>query len=250
MRVFGFDTNSSKVSIGKGSQATVEMLAKQDGFLRNDRVRIPFPENLHKVEGPMRGLDMGKYADELVTTMNRAAETAVVEAKPLLVNAVKNMSVRDAKRIVTGGEDAATQYFKRSTSAGLTDKFLPIVRKATQKVKLADKYNEFAGKGAKLGLIDQKDADLNNYVTRKALDGLFLMIAEEEKKIRRDPLGCARRTGSMRLLPVCTRTHVHHKGHRKLGHASHQPGQLLAHPRQFRLRHFQHQFVMHLHDQL
>ena len=180
-----------KEALTKGSQAAVEMLAKQDGFLENDRVRIRLPESLHKVEGLMRGLGMGKYADELVTTMNRAAEAAVAEARPLLVNAVKNMSVQDAKGILTGGEDAATQYFRRSTSAGLTSKFLPIVKKATQKVKLADKYNEFAGKGAKLGLIDQKDADLNNYVAQKALDGLFLMIAEEEKKIRHDPLGAA-----------------------------------------------------------
>jgi hypothetical protein len=167
------------------------MLAKQDGFLGNERVRIPLPETLRQVEGLMRTFGMGKYADELVTTMNRAAETAVAEARPLLVNAVKNMSVQDAKGILTGGEDAATQYFKRSTSAGLSDKFLPIVRKATRKVKLADKYNAFAGKGAKLGLIDQKDADLNNYVTQKALDGLFLMIAEEEKKIRQNPVGAA-----------------------------------------------------------
>ena len=180
-----------KEALTKGSQAAVEMLAKQDGFLGNDRVRIRLPESLHKVEGLMRGLGMGRYADELVTTMNRAAETAVVEARPLLVNAVKNMSVQDAKGVLTGGEDAATQYFRRSTSAGLTSKFLPIVKKATQKVKLADKYNEFAGKGAKLGLIDQTDADLNNYVTQKALDGLFLMIAEEEKKIRKNPVGSA-----------------------------------------------------------
>jgi hypothetical protein len=180
-----------KEALIKGSQAAVAMLAKQDGFLGNERVRIPLPESLHKVEGLMRGLGMGKYADELVTTMNRAAESAVVEAKPLLVNAVKNMSVQDAKGILTGGQDAATQYFKRSTSAGLNEKFLPIVRKATQKVKLAEKYNEFAGKGTKFGLIDQKDADLNSYVTRKALDGLFLMIADEEKKIRQDPVGAA-----------------------------------------------------------
>jgi hypothetical protein len=180
-----------KAALTKGSQAAVEMLARPDGFLRNERVRIPLPESLHKVEGLMRGLGMGKYADELVTTMNRAAESAVVEAKPLLVNAVKAMSVQDAKGILTGGEDAATQYFRRSTAAGLTEKFLPIVKKSTQKVKLADKFNEFAGKGVKFGLVDQKDADLNNYVTQKALDGLFLMIAEEEKKIRKDPVGSA-----------------------------------------------------------
>ncbi|MBE0623810.1 MAG: DUF4197 domain-containing protein [Burkholderiales bacterium] len=184
-------TAALKEALTKGSQAAVGMLAKQDGFLGNERVRIPLPESLHRVEGLMRGLGMGRYADELVTTMNRAAESAVVEAKPLLVNAVRNMNVQDAKGILTGAEDAATQYFKRSTSAALSDKFLPIVTKATKKVKLADKYNEFAGKGARFGLVDQKDADLNNYVTRKALDGLFLMIAEEEKKIRKDPLGSA-----------------------------------------------------------
>jgi hypothetical protein len=180
-----------KEALTKGSQAAVAALGRQDGFLKNERVRIPLPESLHKVEGIMRGLGMGKYADELVTTMNRAAEAAVVEAKPLLVNAVKNMSVQDAKAILGGGDDAATQYFKRTTAAPLTSKFLPIVAKATQKVKLADKYNEFAGKGARFGLVDAKDADLNNYVTRKTLDGLYLMIAEEEKKIRQDPVGAA-----------------------------------------------------------
>ncbi|HEY5291547.1 MAG TPA: DUF4197 domain-containing protein, partial [Burkholderiales bacterium] len=110
-----------KEALTKGSQAAVAALGKQDGFLKNERVRIPLPDSLHRVEGMMRTLGLGKYADELVTTMNRAAETAVVEAKPLLVNAVKNMSVQDAKGILTGGQDAATQYFKRTTSGPLTD---------------------------------------------------------------------------------------------------------------------------------
>jgi hypothetical protein len=180
-----------KEALNKGSVAAVAALGRPDGFLGNTRVRIPLPQRLQQLEGMMRGLGMGKYADELVTTMNRAAESAVVEAKPLLVNAVKNMSVGDAKAILGGGEDAATQYFRRSTSAQLTQKFLPIVAKATQKVKLADKYNEFAGKGARFGLVDAKDANLNDYVTRKALDGLFLMIADEERNIRRDPVGAA-----------------------------------------------------------
>ena len=184
-------TTGLKEALTKAAQAAVAQLGRQDGFLKNERVRIPLPEGLHKVEGMMRGLGMGKYADELVTVMNRAAESAVVEAKPLLVNAVKNMSVQDAKGILTGGQDSATQYFKRTTSAPLTSKFLPIVAKATQKVKLAEKYDEFAGKGARFGLVDAQDADLNRYITRKALDGLYLMIAEEEKKIRQDPVGAA-----------------------------------------------------------
>lgn len=184
-------TSGLKQALSKGAAFAVASLGKRDGFLGNPQVRIPLPENLQRVEGVMRGLGMGKYADELVTTMNRAAEAAVVAAKPLLVNAVKHMSVRDAKGILTGGEDAATQYFRRTTSAALTQKFLPVVAKATRKVKLADKYNEFAGMGARFGLVDKRDADLNSYVTRKALDGLFLMIAEQEKKIRQDPAAAA-----------------------------------------------------------
>jgi Protein of unknown function (DUF4197) len=184
-------TSGLKQALTKGASFAVASLGKRDGFLGNPQVRIPLPGNLQRVAGAMRGLGMGKYADELVTTMNRAAETAVVEAKPLLVNAVKRMSVRDAKGILTGGDDAATQYFRRTTSAALTQKFLPVVAKATRKVKLADKYNEFAGMGARFGLVDKRDADLNSYVTRKALDGLFLVIAEQERKIRRDPAAAA-----------------------------------------------------------
>jgi hypothetical protein len=123
--------------------------------------------------------------------MNRAAEAAVPEAKELLLNAVKQMTLQDAKAILTGGDDSVTQYFKRTTSEPLTEKFLPIVRKATEQVALAEKYNRYAKQGAKLGLIDKKDASLEGYVTQKALDGLFLMIAEEERAIRRNPLGQA-----------------------------------------------------------
>jgi hypothetical protein len=126
-----------------------------------------------------------------VLRMNRAAEAAVPEAKTLLVDAVKRMSVQDAKGVLTGGEDAATQYFKRATSEPLTTRFRPIVKKAMEKVKLAEKYDEIAASGAKLGLVKEEDAQLEDYVTRKALDGLFVAIAEEEKKIRKDPAGAA-----------------------------------------------------------
>ena len=113
------------------------------------------------------------------------------EAKALLVNAIKNMSVQDAKGILTGGDTAATEYFRTTTSGQLTEKFLPIVTKATSQVGLAEKYNQLAGQGAQLGLVDAKQAKIENYVTQKALDGLFLMIAEQEKAIRRDPVGTA-----------------------------------------------------------
>jgi hypothetical protein len=123
--------------------------------------------------------------------MNRAAEMAVTEAKPLLVDAVKRMSVQDAKGILTGGDDAATQYFRRSTSEALTQKFLPIVKEMTARVNLAQLYNQYAGQAATFGVIDAKDANLDNYVTRKALDGLFLVIAEQERAIRKNPVGSA-----------------------------------------------------------
>jgi len=137
----------------------------------------------------MKAIGMGKQADELVATMNHAAEKAVVQAKPILLDAVKQMSVDDAKGILTGGEDSVTKFFKKSTSDQLVEQFMPIVKEATRKVKLADKYNKFAGQGAKLGLVDKEDADLDTYVTHKAMDGLFLMIAEKEKEIRKNPVG-------------------------------------------------------------
>ena len=132
-----------------------------------------------------------KQAEELVVAMNRAAEQAVPQAKPLLINAVKNMSLQDANGILAGSDTAATEYFRRSTSDHLTEKFLPIVTKATANVGLAEKYNEIADKGAKLGLVDAKQARIENYVTQKTLDGLFLMMADQEKAIRADPIGAA-----------------------------------------------------------
>lgn len=178
-----------KEALTQSASGAVARLGKTDGFFGNDKVKIPLPESLQRVEGLMRTFGMGKQADELVLAMNRAAEAAVPEGKRILVDAVKNMSFEDAKGIVTGGEDAATQYFRRTTSGPLHDKFLPIVAKMTQRVALAQKYDQYAGKAAKFGLVSEKDAQLNEYVTDKTLDGLYLMMAEEEKAIRKDPIG-------------------------------------------------------------
>lgn len=180
-----------KEALTQGAGKAVDLLGRTDGFLKNNKVKIPLPGYMEKAEGLMRGLGMGKQADELITAMNRAAEAAVPEAKVLLVNAVRDMSVEDAKGILTGGNDAGTQYFKRKTEGPLGQKFLPIVRKAIEKVKLKDTYEKFAKKGAKFGLVKEKDTQLENYVTEKALDGLYLMIAEEEKAIRENPVGAA-----------------------------------------------------------
>lgn len=179
---------SLKQALTQGAETAVANLAKENGYLGNPKVRIPLPDSLQKVDSTLRKFGMGSYADELVTSMNRAAEAAVPEAKNLLVGAVKNMTVEDAKSILTGSNDAATQYFRKNTEAALSGKFKPIVDKAMQKVKVAEKYDQFAGKGVKLGLVDERDAKLEDYITRKALDGLFLMMAEQEKSIRANPL--------------------------------------------------------------
>ena len=178
-----------KAALEKGAGVAVDVLGKTDGFLGNRAVRIPLPESIKKYESMMRSFGMGKYADELILTMNRAAEAAVPEAKKLFVDSIRQMSVQDAKGILTGGQSAGTEYFKRATSDPLRAKFLPIVKQATAKVKLAEKYNEYAQKGVQFGLVKKEQANLDDYVTQKALDGLFYMAAEEEKKIRRDPVG-------------------------------------------------------------
>jgi hypothetical protein len=183
--------NGLKEALIRGSHAAVARLGVENGFFGNDRVKIPLPPSLRRLEAVIRSIGMSPHADELVLRMNRAAEAAVPEAKTLLVDAVKKMSVQDAKGVLTGGEDAATQYFKRTTSEPLARRFRPIVKKAMEKVKLAEKYDEIAASGAKLGLVKEEDAQLEDYVTRKALDGLFVVIAEEEKKIRQNPAAAA-----------------------------------------------------------
>lgn len=178
-----------KEALSKGADYAVASLGKDGGFLGNSKVRIPLPGYLQKAESALRMFGLGKAADQLIETMNHAAEQAVAEARPVLGEAIRKMTVQDAKGILTGGEDSVTQYFKRTSTEQLTAKFMPIVKASTKKVQLADKYNQFAGKAASSGLIEQKDADLDSYVTQKAMDGLFAMIAEEEKKLRSNPLG-------------------------------------------------------------
>jgi hypothetical protein len=170
-----------------GAGKAVSRLGQEDGFLLNEKVRIPLPDSLERVDAPLRRFGMGHYADDLVVTMNRAAEAAMPEVRMLLVDAVNQMTIQDGKEILTGGDDAATRYFRRQTEAGLSARFLPVVQRATKKVRLADAYNQFAGKGVRLGLIRAEDANLDQYVTRKALDGLYTTIADEERAIRANP---------------------------------------------------------------
>jgi hypothetical protein len=182
-------TSGLKAALIQGAEKAVGQLSKADGFLGNPEVKIPLPDALKKAEKAMRMFGMDKQADELVLKMNRAAEAAVPEAKALLVDSVKKMSVQDAKASLTGGDDAATQYFKKTTSAPMAEKFLPIVKKATENVQLAQQYNKFAASGSKFGLVKKEQVNLEQYVTQKTLDGVYLMMAKEEVAIRQDPVG-------------------------------------------------------------
>jgi hypothetical protein len=187
-----------KTALERGAASAVALLGKADGFLGNPKVKIPLPGYLEDASKLLRNLGQGARIDELVTSMNRAAEQAVPMAKTLLVNTVKAISVTDAKNILAGGENAVTKFFAEKTRTPLGAQFLPIVTKATEKVGLAEKYNSLAGKLQQIGLVKPADANIQKYVTGKSLDGLYLMIGEEEKKIRQDPVG----TGSAILSKV------------------------------------------------
>ena len=187
-----------RAALERGASSAVSLLGRSGGFLDNPKVRIPLPGFLADAAKLLKSLGQGARVEELETAMNRAAELAVPQAKTLLVSAVKSMSVEDARRIVTGGDDSVTQFFAGKTRQPLSVKFLPIVTRATERVQLADKYNAVAGKAAGMGLVKKQDANIQQYVTGKALDGLYLMIGEEERKIRRDPVA----TGSAILKKV------------------------------------------------
>lgn len=177
-----------KTALEKGAQSAIGLLGVKDGFLGNAQVRIPLPGYLNDAAQLLRTFGQGDKVDELLTSMNRAAEAAVPMSRDLLLNAVQTMSVTDAKGILSGGDTAVTDFFAGKTRPALATKFLPVVTQATAKVGLADKYNAVAGKASELGLVKKEDANIQQYVTGKTLDGLFFMISEEEKKIRQNPV--------------------------------------------------------------
>ena len=180
-----------KTALTQSAQSAIGKLGVADGFLGNKEVKIPLPGKLQKAMPILKMLKLDNRADELVVAMNRAAEAAVPEARILLTDSVKNMSVTDAVGILTGGPDSATQYFRRTTSEKLAAKFRPIVTKSTEKVGAAKQYNQLAGQLAQYGILKGDDTSVEGYVTSKALDGLFTMMAKEEANIRANPLGQA-----------------------------------------------------------
>ncbi|MFO1218172.1 MAG: DUF4197 domain-containing protein [Burkholderiaceae bacterium] len=191
-------TAGIRTALERGAVSAVGLLGRTDGFLGNPKVRIPLPKFLDEAAKLLNAVGQGKRVDELVVSMNRAAELAVPEAKPILVKAAKAITADDAVKIVRGNETSVTDYFAGKTRSPLTEKFLPIVTRATERVSLAEKYNALAGRASQLGFVKGNDANLQRYVTGKSLDGLYLMIGEEERKIRQDPIG----TGSAILRKV------------------------------------------------
>jgi hypothetical protein len=187
-----------KTALEKGALAAVQLLGRADGFLGNPQVHIPLPKALQDASKFLKNFGMQKQLEDLEVSLNRAAEAAVPNAKNLLVDAVHNISVADAKKILTGGDTSVTEFFADKTRQPLTGTFLPVVHQATAKVGVVEKYERVSKKAQSFGLYKPEDPTIDHYVTRKALDGLYFMIGEEEKKIRRDPVG----TGSALLAKV------------------------------------------------
>ena len=186
----GDATGGLKDALTQGAQIAVKQLGAPGGFSNNPEVKIGLPGKLEKAAGALTMLGMGDQITQLEDSMNKAAESAVTQAQPILVNAVKNMSVNDAKGILSGGQDSATQYLDKSSREQIRAKFLPIVKQSTDKVGVAQQYNALAKK-APLGLLGGKSDSVENYVTEQALDGLFKMIAQQEESIRQNPAAAA-----------------------------------------------------------
>ena len=184
-------TGGLKDALTQGAQIAVKQLGIPGGFSNNPEVKIELPGQLGKVAKKMKQFGMGAQVDELEASMNKAAEAAVPQAQALLVDAVKKMSVDDAKAILSGGKDSATQYLSKTSREQIRVKFLPIVKQATDQVGLAKQYNSFAGQAATLGVLDAKDANIEGYVTEQALNGLFEMIGKQEETIRQNPAAAA-----------------------------------------------------------
>jgi hypothetical protein len=187
----GDTSGGLKDALSQGAKVAVQQLGKPGGFSNNPDVRIELPGNLGKAAKTMKMMGMGAQVDQLEASMNKAAEAAVPQAQALLLDSVKKMTVQDAKSILSGPQDSATQYLNKTSREQLRAKFLPIVKQATDQVGLAKQYNSFAGQAASFGVIDAKSANIENYVTEQALDGLFAMIAEQEASIRENPAGAA-----------------------------------------------------------
>jgi len=188
----GLDTETVtaglKEALTVGSQNAVKIVSQTDGFFKNPAIKIPLPEKVQKVEKPLRKIGLGKQVDEFILTMNRAAEKAAPPAKDIFIGAIKEMTIVDALNILKGGDTAATEYMRSKTHDKLYGLFKPTVSKAVMDVGVTKAYQQLVDKSKKSRLIKDESLDLDHHVTSKALDGLFFMLGQEEKKIRKDPV--------------------------------------------------------------
>lgn len=177
-----------KEALAKGVQTAIRQLGRNGGFLNDPSVRIPMPGALGQLEGLLRSLHQDRLANEFVDTMNHAAEQAVPQAASVFADAIRHMSMQDAEGILRGPDDAATQYFKRTSEAQLFQRFRPIVTTATNKAGVTYAYKNMMDQAGPMARMLGGDTDLDSYITREALNGLFIKIAEEEKAIRANPV--------------------------------------------------------------
>lgn len=187
-----------KEALVKGISTGSDVVSKVDGYFKNPQIKIPFPPDVKKVEDKLRQLGLGSEVDKFVMTLNRGAEEAAKEAKPIFVTAIRSMTIQDAWGILKGQDDAATQYLQRTTSSQLKEKFSPVIQQALDKVNATKYYSELINTYNRIPFVEKVNPDLNQYATERAMEGLFFMIAKEEKNIRTDPV--ARTTELLRKV--------------------------------------------------
>jgi hypothetical protein len=177
-----------KEALIKGISNGSDRASQLDGYFKNPEIKIPFPADVKKVEEKLRQIGAGEQVDRFIMTLNRGAEDAAREAKPIFITAIKSMTIEDAWGILKGQDNAATEYLKRTTGAQLKQKFSPVVQNSLDKVSATKYYGDIVGTYNKIPFVDKVNPDLNDYATDKAIDGLFTLIAKEEKNIRQDPV--------------------------------------------------------------
>ena len=177
-----------KEALIKGISKGSDQASRVDGYFKNPRIKIPFPEDVQKVETKLRQIGLGNEVDKFVLSLNRAAEKAAVEAKPIFVTAIKSLTIQDAWGILKGENDAATQYLQRTTTPQLKSKFQPVIKNALNQVNATKYYSDLVNTYNKIPFIQKVNPDLEAYATDKAIEGLFILIAREEALIRKDPV--------------------------------------------------------------
>jgi hypothetical protein len=179
--------NGLKEALIKGISNGSDIVSQLDGYFKNPEIKIPFPPDVKKVEDRLRQIGLGSEVDKFVMTLNRGAEDAAKEAKPIFITAIRQMTIQDAWGILKGDQDAATQYLKRTTSLALKDKFKPVIKNSLQKVNATKYYSDIVTRYNQIPLVQKVNPELDDYATDRAIEGLFLMIAKEEKNIRANP---------------------------------------------------------------